>query len=168
MLCCGATSGLFGLLLPWLLRACPKRTIWVGALSIGALAMCLMANLQHPVPVAFALVALLGVALGARESIPWSVITAVSKGTPNAGANTSVFNLSQAVPGLIGACMGSAVLRVTTLSAIFAACAVPMALAVAAVLALLPADLEAAEEAAARSQLQAGGQGQGCSKAETP
>ena len=49
------------------------------------------------------------------------------------------------MPALLGSVMGSAVLRVASLSAIFGLCAVPLAAAVAAVLLLIPADLEAAE-----------------------
>ena len=48
-----------------------------------------------PAGLAFGLTAALGVPLGARESIPWSVVTAASKGSGTTGANTSVFNLSQ-------------------------------------------------------------------------
>jgi len=148
MLCCGAISGAFGLALPCLLRLASKRTVWAVALASGAVTMLLMALLDQWVPCAFALTACIGVALGARESIPWSIVTAASKGSGSAGANTAVFNLSQALPALMGVFMGSLLLRVGPLSSIFAACAVPLGLAVVAVFALVPADLEPAEREA--------------------
>lgn len=147
MLCCGIVSGLFGLLLPYLLRLAPLRLLWAAALGFGALVMCLMALCSSSLPLAFALTVALGVALGARESIPWAVVTAASKGSDSAGANTAVFNLSQAVPSLMSALVGSAVLRMASVSAIFAFCALPMAAAVAVVLLRLPPRLDVVEAA---------------------
>mmetsp|Transcript_118635 Transcript_118635/g.369595 ORF Transcript_118635/g.369595 Transcript_118635/m.369595 type:complete len:402 (-) Transcript_118635:7-1212(-) len=148
MLGCGAISGLFGLALPLMLRACRKQRLWAAALGFGAATMSAMALLHRPVGLAVALAVALGVALGARESIPWSVVTAVTKGTSSTGACTAMFNLSQAVPTLIPILTGSAVLQVASLSAVLGLCAVPMALASALVLAVVPADLDAAELAA--------------------
>jgi len=107
--------------------------------------MSLMGFINHPAGVAFACTVCLGITLGARQSIPWSVVTAVSKGSNNAGSNTSLFNLSQAVPGLISALAGSAILTFSSLSSVFIFYAVPTALAAAVVLYMIPVDLERLE-----------------------
>lgn len=54
------------------------------------------------------------------------------------------------MPALLGSVMGSAVLRVAGLSAIFGFCSLPLAGAVAAIILLIPADLAAAELTVAR------------------
>jgi hypothetical protein len=107
---------------------------------------------------AFLLVVALGVALGARESIPWSTVTSVCKGSRTAGASTAVFNLSQAFPALLGSVMGSVVLSLSTLSAIFGLCAIPLGGSALLVAVRVPFDLAAAEEAAAH-EMRAGAGG---------
>eukprot|EP00928_Gymnodinium_smaydae_P050382 TRINITY_DN33941_c0_g1_i1.p1 TRINITY_DN33941_c0_g1~~TRINITY_DN33941_c0_g1_i1.p1 ORF type:complete len:485 (+),score=29.57 TRINITY_DN33941_c0_g1_i1:74-1528(+) len=145
MLCCGIISGAFGLLLPYLLMLCRKQLLWVGSLSVGAIVLMTMGFVNQPVSFAFTSVALMGVALGARESIPWSVITSLSKGTEDAGSNTSLFNLSQAIPGLISSLVGSVVGQLFGLSAILGACAVPLGSAALLVVILIPGNLESVE-----------------------
>lgn len=145
MLCCSIVSAGFGLLLPVLLRVFPKQRVWAAALGIGTMVLVLMSFNRHPVSLAVILSALLGVALGARESIPWSVVTSLSKATDSAGMNASVFNLSQAVPGLLSACIGSAVGHFAGVSGILGACSVPLGLAVVMVLVLVPRNLERVE-----------------------
>ena len=93
--------------------------------------------------------------VAARESIPWSVVTAVSKGSGAAGARTAVFNLSQALPALVGSLLGSLVLRIATLSAVFGLCSVPMLMAALAVLFCLPVDLAQAEHEASSAEIKA-------------
>jgi len=149
MMVCGITSGLFGLVLPLLLRIGAKRYVWMLSLGVGILALFAMTIRKMPVAIAIFLTACLGVSLGARESIPWSIVTAVSKGG-NAGANTAVFNLSQSVPALLGSALGSVILLYASLSSLFLVCALCITAAVAIILFWIPADLKASEEAHTR------------------
>lgn len=98
LLTSGTISGLFGVALPLVLAVgVPKRTVWATSLAVGSGTMLWMWQVDGPVWLAFSLATALGVPLGARESIPWSVVTAACKGSGSTGATTSVFNLSQAV-----------------------------------------------------------------------
>lgn len=99
--------------LPAMLHVFGYRPIW--SLSLLTLGLSLISTKRiSSTPALYTIFAIMSLSMACSFTIPWTIVSVAfrKEGTTHIGRQMATFNLSQAIPGLLAALMGSLVLKV--------------------------------------------------------